>query len=93
MRFKIFFLICATISLTSCAAPEFPKGPICTSVWNGSLEQSYGYCAEWSNQSEGARISAEDLFKSKYIAVDPEYFTKIMLWKTDMESYVKTHCN
>lgn len=92
MRFKSYFVICAVSFLSACAAPEFPKGPICTLVWNETLDKSYGFCAPWDQPRKGARISAEDLFKQKYIAVDPVYFSQIMQWKRDMEDYAKSHC-
>jgi len=93
MRFKSFLLICAVSLLSACAAPPFPNGPMCSMIWNESLEKSYAYCVETDTTGVPVRVPAEQVFKGKYVGVDPEYFGKIMTWKSDMEEYAKLHCN
>lgn len=98
MRFKTFLSTCAVSVLAGCAlvapdAPEFPLGPSCSMVWNGSLEASYAYCVDLGQNGKVERVPAEEVFKRKYIGTPPEYFGKIMEWKGDMEDYAKFHCN
>ena len=100
MRLKKFFAV-AVLSLSACAAPDFPKGRFCTLVWNEiedspgvvniplSLQNSYGECIMNDNVDDAVRVSAEELFKKKYVAEHPDYFGQILDWKDQIIRWAK----
>lgn len=90
MRLKKLFVFAAVASsLSGCA--EFPEGEFCSLTWvevrdeTGavsvplSLERSYGYCVNNETQAEKI-ISAEELFKEKYVAEHPDFFSAMLDW-------------
>jgi hypothetical protein len=62
---------------------------VCGLIWNETLADSYAYCVYNQGPSEPIRVPAEQLFKEKYVAITPEYYSEIMKWKQDVEKWAK----
>lgn len=75
MHSKILFVALALV-LTSCNSLKKPPDvDLCSLVWNGTLEASYGYCISYYQESNREyRIPAAELFQKKYIAISPDHY-------------------
>jgi hypothetical protein len=86
------FAVCiAILAISGCRAPVLPDGEVCGMIEAASPEDNYLLCIRRSNGEE-RKISSEYAFKEGYVAVSPEYYAEIELYRKSTRRWVERYC-